>query len=76
MAHGGNTKLALGALKQGNDPHNQEIALCMLEDYLHSTAADRDTLLLACAQHTPGHMKYGDPQESYRRFTEAFGIAA
>ena len=68
--------LALGALKQGNDPHNQEIALCMLEDYLHSTAADRDTLLLACAQHTPGHAKYGDPQESYRRFTEAFGIAA
>lgn len=67
--------LALGAVKEGNDTHNQEIALCLLEDYLHSTAAERDTLLLACAQHTAGHAKYGDPLECYRRFSEAFGIA-
>lgn len=66
--------LALGAVKQGNDPHNQEIGLCLLEDYLHSTAHDREQLLLACAQHTAGHVKYGDPQQSYRRFTEALGL--
>ena len=66
--------LALGAVKEGNDTHNQEIALCLLEDYLHSTATERDVLLLACAQHTAGHAKYGDPLECYRRFTEAFGI--
>jgi hypothetical protein len=65
--------LALGAVKEGNDTHNQEIALCLLEDYLHSTAADRDILLLACAHHTAGHAKYGDALECYRRFTEAFG---
>lgn len=66
--------LALGAVKQGNDPHNQEIGLCLVEDYLHSTAHDRDQLLLACAQHTAGHAKYGDSLESYRRFTEAFDL--
>ena len=66
--------LALGAVKQGNDPHNQEIGLCLLEDYLHSTAHDRDQLLLACAQHTAGHMKYGDPLESYNRFAAAFDL--
>jgi hypothetical protein len=27
---------------------------------------------MACAHHTAGHIKYGDPQEAYRRFTEAF----
>jgi hypothetical protein len=32
---------------------------------------DRDTLLLACAHHTAGHQKFGDPLEAYRRFTEA-----
>jgi hypothetical protein len=66
--------LALGALKQGNDPHNQEIGLCLLEDYLHSTAHDREQLLLASAQFIAGHVKYGDPQQAYRRFTEAFGL--
>ena len=63
--------LALCAVKAGNDPHNQEIGLCLLEDYGHSTAHDRDTLLLACAHHTAGHQKFGDPLEPYRRFTEA-----
>ncbi|MGH7585386.1 MAG: hypothetical protein ACREMH_03985 [Gemmatimonadales bacterium] len=64
--------LALAAVKEGNDPHNQEIGLCLLEDYGHTSAVDRDTLLLACAHHTAGHVKFGDPLESYRRFTEAF----
>jgi hypothetical protein len=66
--------LALAAVKEGNDPHNQEIGLCLLEDYEHSTAPDRDVLLLACAHHTAGHVKYGDPLEAYRRFTEALGV--
>jgi hypothetical protein len=63
--------LALAAVKEGNDPHNQEIGLCLLEDYGHTSAVDRDTLLLACAHHTAGHQKFGDPLEPYRRFTEA-----
>jgi hypothetical protein len=62
--------LALAAVKEGNDPHNQEIGLGLLEDWAGSTAADRDTLLLACAHHTAGHQKFGDPLEAYRRFTE------
>jgi hypothetical protein len=66
--------LALAAVREGNDPHNQEIALCLLEDYGHSTAAERETLLLACAHHTAGHQKFGDRLEPYRRFTEALGV--
>ena len=66
--------LASAAAKVGNDPHNQELGLCLLEDYLRSTAADRERLLLASAQHTAGHRKYGDHLESYRRFAEAFGL--
>jgi len=65
--------LALAAVKEGNDPHNQEIGLCLLENYGHSTAHDRETLLLACAHHTAGHQKFGDPLEAYKRFTEALG---
>ena len=65
--------LALAAAKEGNDPHNQEIGLCLLEDYGRSTAQDRDVLLLACAHHTAGHQKFGDPLEAYRRFTDAVG---
>jgi hypothetical protein len=68
--------LATAACKIGNDPHNQELGLCLLEDYERNTAADRDRLLLASAKHTAGHRKYGDPLESYRRFTEAFGLDA
>jgi len=68
--------LATAAAKMGNDPHNQELGICLLEDYGHSTAQDRDRLLLASAKHTAGHRKYGDPLEAYRRFSEAFGLAA
>jgi hypothetical protein len=67
--------LATAAAKIGNDPHNQELGLCLLEDYGKSRAADRDRLLLACAQHSAGHRKYGDHLESYRRFAEAFGLS-
>ena len=66
--------LADGAVIVGNDPHNQELGLCLLEDYRRSQAADRDRLLLACAKHTAGHRKYGDPLECYRRFAEAFAL--
>ena len=68
------TLLAAASSKFGNDPHNQEIGLCLLEDYGHSTAAGRDRLLLACARHTAGHRKYGDPLEAYRRYADAFSI--
>lgn len=68
-------RLALMATRIGNDPHNQEIAQCMLEDYGKSTSPDRDRLILAAAQHTAVHRKYGDRFEASRRFGEAFGIA-
>jgi hypothetical protein len=66
--------LADAAAKVGNDPHNQELGLCLLEDHQTSRAHDRDRLLLACARHTAGHRKYGDHLECYRRFAEAFDL--
>jgi hypothetical protein len=66
--------LALDALKHGNDTHNQEIALCLLDDYRRNPHGDRERLLLACAQHTAGHQKYGDTLEPYRRYREALGL--
>ena len=66
--------LALAAVREGNDPHNQEIALCLLEDYGHSTASERETLLLACAHHTAGHQKFGDRLEPYKRFRDALTV--
>lgn len=68
--------LADAACKIGNDPHNQEIALCFLEDYARSKAAGRDRLLHGAAHHTAGHRKYGDALECYRRFAAATGIEA
>jgi hypothetical protein len=66
--------LALGASKMGNDPHNQEISQVQLEDFGRNTHAARGRLLLGAVAHTTGHRKLGDPLESYRRFTESFGI--
>ncbi len=68
--------LALGAAKQGNDTHNQELGLCFLEDWEKNGSPQRDLLLWACAHHTAGHVKYGDVLEPYRRFTEAMGIGS
>jgi hypothetical protein len=65
------SRLALVAASIGNDPHNQEIAQCLLSDHATSTALDRDRLLLACAQHTARHRKYGDFLEARRRFDAA-----
>jgi hypothetical protein len=64
-------RLALVASRIGNDPHNQEIALCFLEDYGKNRAPGRERLLLACAQHTARHRKYGDFLEASRRFEAA-----
>jgi hypothetical protein len=67
--------LAIGAAKAGNDPHNQELGTCLLDDYEHSTAAERDRLLLASAKHTAGHRKYGSHLDAWRRYADAFGLA-
>jgi hypothetical protein len=66
--------LAVDSTKFGNDPHNQEIGLSMVEDYFRSAAVDRDRLLLACAKHITGYRKYGDPLEAYQRYAVAFGL--
>ena len=68
-------QIALSACKLGNDPHNQEIAQCMLMDFGTNSQPDRDTLLLAAAYHTAMHRKYGDAQEPSRRFGHAMGLA-
>ncbi len=69
-------RLAFSAARIGNDPHNQEIAQCTLEDYVKNRGWDRDRLLLASAQHTAGHRKYGDHLDCSRRFGKALGVAA
>ncbi len=66
--------LATDSTKFGNDPHNQEIGLSLIEDYLDSQAVGRDRLLLACVKNITGYRKYGDPLEAYRRYAEAFDI--
>jgi len=68
-------RLALVAASIGNDPHNQEIAQCLLSDHGKSTAVNRDRLLLACAQHTARHRKYGDFMEARRRFDASMGLS-
>jgi hypothetical protein len=68
-------RLALMASRFGNDPHNQEIPQCLLQDYANNRCADRDRLLLACAHISAGHRKYGDTFEAARRFGEAMGVA-
>jgi len=68
--------LAQACSRLGNDPHNQEIALCLLEDYGKNRNPDRGRLLMAAAHHTARHRKYGDPLDCSRRFGQALGIAA
>ncbi len=69
-------RLALAGARVGNDPHNQELAHCTIEDYGKNRAWDRERLLLASAQHTAGHRKYGDHLACSRRFARAFGLEA
>jgi hypothetical protein len=66
--------LALACARLGNDPHNQEIALCLLEDHGKSSSPLRGRLLLAAAHHTARHRKYGDPLDCSRRFGQAMGL--
>ena len=66
--------LAYACARLGNDPHNQEIALCMLEDFGKNRNPHRGRLLLAAAQHTARHRKYGDPLDCSRRFGKALGV--
>ena len=66
--------LAQAAAEFGNDPHNQEICLCLLEDYVQSTAVDRERLLFGSVVNLTGYRKYGDPLESYQRFAAAFDL--
>ena len=68
------SRIALAASKLGNDPHNQEIAQCMLMDYGTNRQPGRDRLLLTAAYHTAMHRKYGDTQEAARRFGSAMGV--
>jgi hypothetical protein len=68
-------RLALMATRFGNDPHNQEIPQCLLEDYGKNQCQARDRLLLASAHISAAHRKYGDTFEASRRFGEAMGLA-
>ena len=68
-------RLALMATRFGNDPHNQEIPQCLLEDYGKNQCQDRERLLLASAHISAAHRKYGDTFEASRRFGEAMGLA-
>ena len=67
--------IALACSRLGNDPHNQEIALCMLEDFGKNRNPLKGRLLLAAAHHTARHRKYGDPLDCSRRFGQALGVA-
>jgi hypothetical protein len=66
--------LATAAAEFGNDPHNQEICLSLLEDYARSTAADKERLLLGSVTNLTGYRKYGDPLEAYQRYATVFDL--
>ena len=66
--------LATAAAEFGNDPHNQEICLSLLEDYAKSTATDRERLLLGSVTNLTGYRKYGEPLEAFQRYAEAFDL--
>ena len=67
-------RVAIAACRIGNDPHNQEIAQCALEDYGKNRSWDRDRLIMAAVQHTANHRKYGDALKCSRQFGEAMGV--
>ena len=69
-------QVALAACRIGNDPHNQEIAQCLLEDFGKNRGFDPERILLAAVQHTAVHRKYGDFLEAGRRYGRAMSIAA
>ena len=67
--------VALTAARFGNDPHNQEIGISILEDYRRTQSPFRDELLIAAAYHTAGHRKYLNYMESFERYAREQGIA-
>jgi len=67
-------RISLAACRIGNDPHNQELAQCLLEDYGKNKSWDRDRLIMAAAQHTVQHRKYGDHLECSHRFGQAMAV--
>ena len=67
-------RVAVAACRIGNDPHNQEIAQCTLEDFGKNKSWNTDRLMLAAVQHTTNHRKYGDPLDCSRRFGNAMGV--
>ncbi len=67
-------EIALACSRLGNDPHNQEIALCLLEDFGKNRNPEGGRLLMAAAHHTAKHRKYGDPLDCSRRFGKALGV--
>lgn len=68
-------QIALACSRLGNDPHNQELGLCFLEDFGKNRNPERGRLLMAGAHHTAKHRKYGDPLDCSRRFGKAMGVA-
>ncbi len=66
--------LATAAAEFGNDPHNQEICLSLLEDFSKSTAVDREKLLFGSVLNLTGYRKYGYPLELYQRYARAFEL--
>ena len=63
------------ACRMGNDPHNQEIALCMLEDFGKNREPRPRPPAAGRRPAHRAHRKYGDPLDCSRRFGEALGIA-
>jgi hypothetical protein len=66
--------LATAAAEFGNDPHNQEICLSLLDDFSISTAVDREKLLFGSVVNLTGYRKYGEPLELYQRYADAFQL--
>ena len=73
-AAGANTGADRG--RMGNDPHNQEIAQCLLRGLGEEPRSRPRPAAARVRHHTAAHRKYGDVQEPSRRFGQAFGIAA
>lgn len=45
-----------------------------MEDYVTSTAVDRERLLFGSVVNLTGYRKYGEPLELYERYAEAFEL--
>ena len=66
--------VAIAAARFGNDPHNQEICITILEDFRRTQSPFRNELLIAAAYHAAGHSKYLNYMESFQRYAHERGI--